>query len=223
MQLNSNHIKILKGILWVLHIVGAAGTVYPPTRELVVPLTPANLILSVLLLALAHRESFKTFIYFFVWAFSIGMIVEIVGVQTSFPFGEYSYGAVLGWKVLGVPLLIGINWFMLAYTLGDLAGRTTYPPFIKALLGGAGMALLDFLIEPVAIHLHYWNWASTTVPIQNYLAWFIIGFTLQIPLQSTNYGRSISISAKNCWNPLSSTLVFAQILYFSVVFIFTNL
>lgn len=218
-----SHSGFLKSILWILHIVGAAGTIYPPTREYVVPLTPANLLLSVVILGCGHRQSTRSLLYFFIWAFMIGMAVEIIGVQTGFPFGDYYYGEVLGPKVTGVPWLIGINWFMLAYAFGQLVKRWIKTPLFGVLLGGLAMALIDVLIEPVAIHLQYWTWASETVPLQNYLSWFVIGAFIQIPLQWNLWQSSRQNSTKSSWNPLSPTLVFAQILYFSVVFIFSKL
>jgi putative membrane protein len=40
------------------------------------------------------------------------------------------------------------------------------------------MVALDLCIEPVAIALDFWTWQSDSVPIQNYLAWFITALAL---------------------------------------------
>jgi putative membrane protein len=31
-------------------------------------------------------------------------------------------------------------------------------------------------MEPVAIYLNYWNWEGDVIPLQNYVAWFLIAF-----------------------------------------------
>lgn len=35
------------------------------------------------------------------------------------------------------------------------------------------MTSLDYLVEPVAIKLDFWNWENEIIPLQNYLMWFI--------------------------------------------------
>jgi putative membrane protein len=49
--------------------------------------------------------------------------------------------------------------------LPDLAG-----PVLAGLLTVA----FDWIMEPVAIRLDYWTWAGGDIPLQNYLAWFLI-------------------------------------------------
>ncbi|MBC7914292.1 MAG: carotenoid biosynthesis protein, partial [Pyrinomonadaceae bacterium] len=40
------------------------------------------------------------------------------------------------------------------------------------------IAILDFLIEPVAIRFDFWNWTDLDVPFQNYVAWFVFSFIM---------------------------------------------
>jgi putative membrane protein len=47
---------------------------------------------------------------------------------------------------------------------------------LKAVLAAALLVVLDVFIEPVAIRFDYWYWASATVPLQNYVAWFVFSF-----------------------------------------------
>ena len=53
--------------------------------------------------------------------FITGMLAEILGVRYGFIFGEYSYGNALGTKVMGVPLMIGVNWCILIFITGFIA------------------------------------------------------------------------------------------------------
>jgi putative membrane protein len=42
------------------------------------------------------------------------------------------------------------------------------------------MVAMDFNLEPVAIKLDFWQWESETIPISNYLSWFLIAFVIQM-------------------------------------------
>ena len=45
-----------------------------------------------------------------------------------------------------------------------------------SLATGLGMLLLDIFIEPVAIGLGFWEWQAAEVPLENYMAWFVLSF-----------------------------------------------
>ncbi|HET8970310.1 MAG TPA: carotenoid biosynthesis protein, partial [Candidatus Nanopelagicales bacterium] len=46
-------------------------------------------------------------------ATGIGLAVEVLGVHTGLPFGEYAYTGRLGPAVLGVPVVIALAWAMM--------------------------------------------------------------------------------------------------------------
>lgn len=103
----------------------------------------------------------------------ITFFIEVTGVNTGNIFGAYEYGSTMKLQLFQVPLVIGINWVIL--TLGglDLSKKyfgKVYPPLMAALL----VVGFDWIMEPVAIKLDYWHWFGQAVPLQNYLAWFII-------------------------------------------------
>ena len=45
--------------------------------------------------------------------FIFGYSVELIGIKTGLLFGEYSYDTALGFKLLDVPLIIGLNWVII--------------------------------------------------------------------------------------------------------------
>jgi len=96
-------------------------------------------------------------------------------------FGEYQYGAVLGFQVFEVPLIIGLNWFMLSYAIGAMVNR--YVRIAKPLIAAVLMVILDVIIEPVAVKLDYWSWVGDSIPLQNYLGWFVISLIIQFSFQ----------------------------------------
>ena len=36
----------------------------------------------------------------------------------------------------------------------------------------------DWIMEPVAMKLDYWQWVGQIIPFQNYRAWFLIGLAV---------------------------------------------
>ena len=111
---NQNKIPVSIFLVWLISISGIIG-IYAGGADWFLPKTPLNL--SVNLLLLLWLFPARNYHSLFLWlsVFAIGMGVEIVGVKTGVLFGEYFYGNNLGLKILGVPILIGINWAVLTF------------------------------------------------------------------------------------------------------------
>ena len=102
-----------------------------------------------------------------------GYSIEWIGVHTSFLFGHYQYGSVLGYKLDGIPLIIGLNWVLLTFTSTAIVHKWQVPLLLKALIAGALMTGLDWILEPVAIRSGFWSWYNQPVPFYNYICWMI--------------------------------------------------
>jgi putative membrane protein len=176
----------------LFHITGVLGILFTPYKDLFVYSTPIVLMTMFILLINTQNKYTKDYILFFLIAFVIGMATEMLGVNTGLLFGDYQYGKVLGPKILGVPLLIGFNWYIIVFCSGALltqciemtksklninltASTSTY--FI--VIGGAAIAtFFDFILEPVAVKLNFWSWKNGNVPLFNYVCWFVISAIL---------------------------------------------
>ncbi len=167
------------GILVILYLVGILA-VYFAIHEDFLLLTPLNLSISLGLVLLYHSNWSRKSILVLLTCFVVGFGIEVIGVNTGLIFGEYSYGPVLGWKLFDTPLMIGVNWVMLVYCSAMFTNwlLPNIPNILKAILGAAIMLFLDYFIEPVAIIRDFWTWATPEIPIQNYVAWYIISFGL---------------------------------------------
>jgi putative membrane protein len=168
-------------------------------------LTPFNLLLTCGILLYFHKDWNRSFIFFTIICFLIGFFVEIAGVHTGIIFGEYSYGVTLGWKIADVPLTIGINWLILVYSTGIVLSKIQFANWQKALLLALLMTLIDFLIEPVAIRLDFWSWTETIIPVQNYIAWFVVSFLLGYLFFRLEFEKL---------NPIAKWVLICQILFF---------
>jgi putative membrane protein len=162
-------------MLAIVYLVGIGG-ILSPYQDYFLLLTPLNLLLT-LILTLRKELLLKTlpFMGFAALAWLVGYGIEVAGVHTGLIFGSYQYGATLGLKIFEVPLMIGVNWLLLTYSAGELVRKMPkMNRFAKALITAAFMVGLDFLIEPVAIRLDFWNWEGGEIPIRNYVAWYIV-------------------------------------------------
>lgn len=165
------HVKIF---LSIIYLVGIIGMWLRP--ESFIPLTPFNLALTCLLLMAYFPYKEKDFIRFCIFLFTAGFAVEMIGVQTGKIFGPYYYGYALGFKLKHVPIVIGINWVMLTLATQTIAQKFSNKLYITASIGATLMVLLDMLIEPVASKYQFWHWHNDTIPVQNFVAWFVISF-----------------------------------------------
>lgn len=172
-------------------------------------LTALHLVFTTVLLAWTHRPKPSARLYLWLAAcFTVGWLAEYVGVHGGWLFGEYVYGDVLGPKVAGIPIVIGVNWILVVYavcgSLNFLDARV--PRVAKALVGAAALVALDALIEPVAIRLDYWTWAQGDPPLQNFVGWFGVGL-----LQTALFYLLIPYTH----NRLSPVLLALQLVFFA--------
>lgn len=157
----------------ILHLVGIIGLNTKAFAAGFERISWVNMLLSFVLILWCHQGGFITkLVMFFVLAFGMGMLAEITGVQSGVIFGSYYYTPVLGARVWGVPLIIGINWAVLAYATGVVLAEFEIPVWARIIAGATLMMLCDFFLENFAIKHHFWVWASGVPPIRNYIGWF---------------------------------------------------
>lgn len=166
--------KIAPLILVVFHII---GLVLFLSSDEASDLTWMNLTLCGLLVFLGDldhdlKNTWKKLIVFLLiyWG---GFFIEYIGTTTGLLFGDYSYGEVLGWKWLGVSLIIGVNWYAIVLASVNFARLFFKNKWLVILIGAALCVVMDLIIEPVAIEYEFWTWHSGEIPVFNYVTWFI--------------------------------------------------
>ena len=169
------------GLVWLFHISGILGILYG-NSDWFISATPVNLTLNFVLL-LINCKGNKWFILIILLGFFTGMTTEILGVQFGWIFGDYQYGSQLGTKVLGVPLLIGINWALLTVITGAIAHQFYSNLFMRVFIGVGLMLFLDLLMEPLAPVLDFWAFDGSEAPLQNYIGWAAVALFLQLSYQ----------------------------------------
>jgi putative membrane protein len=162
-------------LIIAFHLIGAIGLSVAAVKPVFLQLVPYHLLLMMLILVFSHDRFDIKLLLFFASVFIMGFMFEWRGVHTGRVFGNYTYGKTLGIKLDNVPLITGANWFLLIYAAGvSLQQSRIKNSWVRVLAGALVLVLLDIFIEPVAVKLDYWHWANNTIPVKNYISWFII-------------------------------------------------
>jgi putative membrane protein len=178
--------------LYIIFIVGILGHLLPQIKDYMIALTPITLLITgTVVLFYSYKTSNGKFLIWTILTYIITFALEVIGVKSGLVFGEYSYGSSLGFKVFEVPLIIGFNWVFVILGSISISLIITDKKVLIVLLSALISLIFDFVLEPVAIKLNYWQWNEGVIPIQNFVAWFVIAFlaasifmTMQINVKS---------------------------------------
>ncbi len=178
MKANKKNISIF--IIWLVHISGLLGMVFYDL-DFFAGYTSINLFLMSIILFANIKLNNKNQIFSLLLIFLIGMFSEFIGVNYGLIFGEYIYGNNLGFKLFGVPFLIGLNWVILTVICANIASILIKNNSIIQIiiLGTLLMLFMDFVMEPIAPKLDLWKFKNLVVPTSNYIGWLIISILTQ--------------------------------------------
>ena len=140
--------------------------------------------------ALVHRGPAWTAVFVLVTT-GTGLVAEAVGTATGFPFGAYTYADSLGWKLLGVPVVIPLAWAMMAYPCLLVGQRLSRSRVGAALIGGWALAAWDLFLDPQMVEAGHWRWTDVSyalpgapdIPGSNHLGWLGVALLMLAVLQ----------------------------------------
>lgn len=217
-------VQIATAVAILFHVIGIAGIAYSGRPDFFISTTPFHLLLMSALIFYTQNKINKSFLIGMISCVVLGFVAEWIGVHTGYLFGSYSYGKGLGLKWMGIPLLIGINWWMIIYGSAStmellwrkIAGNaedlksSTRLKIISFLVDGAALAtLFDWVMEPVAIRLGYWSWHGLVLPPgYNYLCWFLLSNLMLFIVRK---------SVQENPNRFAMHLLMIQLTYFSLL------
>jgi putative membrane protein len=130
----------------------------------------------------------------------IGFVAEWIGTTTAFPFGDYSYTHMLGYKLLGeVPWVIPPSWFAMGIpcfviaqavtALGARVGqRISFAKRVLIIAMGAWLLMSwDLILDPaMSALLPYWEWHEPgfyyNSPLANFFGWFGVGVVIMVAI-----------------------------------------
>jgi uncharacterized membrane protein len=187
--------KISVSIIILFHIVGLIGLSILATRLLFLYIVPFHLLLMLVVIVLNHNHVDRRFLFFVLVVFVLGFTAEWLGVHKHWLFGDYHYGKTLGLQLFDVPLIIGLNWFLLSYSTGVLMDRSRLKSmFFRIIAGALLLVLLDVLIELMAVHLDYWYWANDVIPVKNYICWFFASAIMLLVFELFRFKKQSNVA-----------------------------
>lgn len=204
----------IKNLILSTYGIGVVGISIPFTKNLFESLTPFVLLFS--LIAIIYEKHYidnltldKTLIIFSIIAYFLTFFIEVLGVKTGFPFGNYTYLSSLGPKVFDTPIIIGINWLLLIYCSSAIFSFVNNKT-LKIVFASLSMVFYDMLLEKVACFMNMWCWEDNRVPLNNYASWFIIALILH---------TSFVLMRIRFYSKLAVWIFFSQIMFFVCVYI----
>jgi putative membrane protein len=164
-----------------LLLASAAGLVGPPLRYNPYLILFGTIVMRLPLVAglapLFDRRAALGTGVLVAYAFSI----ELVGVLTGWPYGDFSYTIELGPMIFGaVPLGLPVFFLPLVFNsyllclliLGDAARRRA----VRLVAVIATVLLIDVVLDPGAVAIGFWSYSGGVfygVPVSNYLGWML--------------------------------------------------
>jgi bisanhydrobacterioruberin hydratase len=221
MKTNTKTFYISIFIAILFHISGLIG-MSTEARSWFISMTPLTLLLMSGLIIWNENKITKAFILFFCFCAIVGFLSELIGTNTGLLFGMYSYGNAFGYKILGTPLLISILWFGTVYSVGQIvlaiyislsknSERSIATNFLLINIAAALTTFFDYILEPAAIALGYWEWhPEGEIPVFNYICWYFISGFLYAPFF---IDRTLSSDV----NYFAAFLIFIQTIFFILV------
>ena len=202
---STTRLRVAQGVVVLFHVTGFLGLAFSQDKSFFLRYTPLTLVLSLALLGAFQPGRNLPFWLFVAQTFMLGMVAEIIGTNTGWLFGHYTYGDTLGPQYMGTPWLIGLNWVMVTYLAGMLAAYLPVPAWVRVLLGAVLMVGLDLCIEPVAGRYDFWHWTGELVPMRNFRDWFLLALVLQLLFVRSPFPKR---------NPLVPLVYLVQLLFF---------
>lgn len=155
--------------------------------------------------------------YFF-WSLGViflSFLIELLGVKTGKIFGHYFYGETLQPKIYGVPIAIGFAWLVMLLSSISIVNKIKICSgkeyiFVCSAIIALFMVIFDSVMEPAAVKLSYWHWVSNNIPIQNYVAWFLISYLFSLVVLKLKIFHQINSN-------IAVHAYFAQLIYFGLI------
>jgi putative membrane protein len=190
----------------LFHVIGLVG-IGVLHNTYILKATPYHLVLMFLLLVISYSDQWKSFWKWMPLVFVLGFGAEWVGIHKHWLFGHYSYANTLGWKWQDIPYVLGANWVIVISGAVCLTCLLTENKWLNSLLAAGLATAYDWLIEPVAMKLHYWDWVNNMIPQLNYICWFGCSFLFAL----------LWHACKNRINQFSINLLIIQALFFAIL------
>jgi uncharacterized membrane protein len=171
-----------------------------------------------------YELGFRRALIFLVVTALVGFVAEVLGTSTGFPFGQYFYSDILGPKIVGVPEVVPLVWFViayLAYSISRVVSGTKANLLGIALLSAFGAVSWDFMVDPMFSSYGYWTWTKqflplpklAGIPLTNFVGWFVV-LTLMIIIYFATLRKKDPLGRRNT---LDSRVAYALLMVDGII------
>lgn len=150
-----------------------------------------------------QTRGWKLAVLMLLFAYLSAFIAEMLGVNLGLVFGSYHYTDLLGYQVMGVPLLAGLAWGPITYASYQVVELLAPTPnlngkpwvlnlihcFLPALMAAFATTAWDLMIDPIAVDGGWWVWHEGGVyfaeygggiPLSNFIGWLGVSTFIQL-------------------------------------------
>lgn len=140
---------------------------------------------------------------------TFGLFFEALSIRTGFPFGPYYYTEVFGPRLMGVPYIIPLAWYVivyLSYVLANLiverrpvatvsVGRSV----VLSVMGAAIVTAYDLALDPFMV-LKIGAWVMVNPgnyfgeQFRGFVGWMLVAFTISFFFRLTQRGFATPVS-----------------------------
>jgi len=116
------------------------------------------------------------------------LAVQAVAVEFRYPFGEFTFGDAMGYKILGlVPWTVAFAYLPLVLAVFWLSSKLT-PSGFRVILSGLFLAVVNAVLDPALAFMSLRSWENGGpffgVPVLNFVGWFITGIITALILHA---------------------------------------
>ncbi|MFA6429909.1 MAG: carotenoid biosynthesis protein [Patescibacteria group bacterium] len=108
-----------------------------------------------------------------------GLLLEISNMAIGH---TYAYSTDFFFMIAGAPVVIGLGWATIIYSVMQWSDVFAFPWYKKPLLDAFSALILDLAIDAVAIRIGLWSWTIPLseewfgVPYENLIGWILVVF-----------------------------------------------
>ncbi len=141
-------------------------------------------------------------IFFLLWGSFVGLMAELTGTGTGYPFGPYAYTEFLNPKILDhVPYLIPLSWYAVAIVSLDLAARLGIGRPQRIVVGALYMVLWDVALDPaMGAGFPVWRWETEGffygMPALNWVGWFATSLVIMWGFEIMGDFRPLAVPSR---------------------------
>lgn len=116
------------------------------------------------------------------------LAIHVVAIALSYPFGEFTFGDALGYKVFGsVPWTIAVAYTPLVLAMFWLSSKVTKSG-LRVVLGGLLLAGANAALDPALAFMGLRSWENGGpffgLPVLNFVGWFLTGMLTTLILHA---------------------------------------